>query len=221
MGGNASNQDLRIEPMWPGQNEIRVLIHATALPCTGTLLATCAQESPTRVDHNRPPYRAFPAFKRGFDSGFAASPAQDAPPCRRKGAMKAVRFCCAVAERPSRAAMRARLMADLAGYRWPPPLASRKRRARSATHQRCVCCNGVQSSRLPATLPHNDHEDDRAGRNRRHPLASATATGPVPPRAHRCSATSWGCAGFRESGLPGTVTAKSPVPPWSVAPPGR
>lgn len=25
-----------------------------------------------RVEHNRSPYGAFPAFKRGFDSGFAA-----------------------------------------------------------------------------------------------------------------------------------------------------
>lgn len=42
------------------------------------LLATCAQESPMRVDHNRSSYGAFPAFKRGFDSGFAALSARGA-----------------------------------------------------------------------------------------------------------------------------------------------
>jgi hypothetical protein len=42
------------------------------------LSATCAQESPMRVDHNRSSYGAFPAFKRGFDSGFAALSARGA-----------------------------------------------------------------------------------------------------------------------------------------------
>jgi len=58
--------------LWPEQNEIGVLIHATALPFTGSPDGYVRAGETMRVDHNRSSYGAFPAFKRGFDSSFAA-----------------------------------------------------------------------------------------------------------------------------------------------------
>lgn len=174
-----------------------------------------------RVDHNPPPYGTFPDSNAGS--------IQVSPPCPLAGrgtvswkGDEGSATLLTVAERSSRAAMRAKLMANLAGYRWPrhwhpangmcDPLLTAdallavesnpldRRQRRGTTTMKMIEQEGTDAIRL-------DVQPQRA---------------PLPTPPHRCFVTRRDCACFRESDLleAGTVTPQAPAPPWSVAPSG-